>query len=225
MSPSCLHLRYIHRDKYTDSRTNSILYQKTTWNYPLLGDFYSALKYISHAHRWSFDTSYSVGETDTDQHSIKAKIELRKIKKKKLKLLMARFVRSIAQRIPEYKEISKQQIDKNIDESDTIGSLYVYAQFEFMFTSCIDTKLGWELLKLERLPEVLYCQSRINVEGLRIDGKSTGRIYIISEVILIDGGDSIYYILIESPSLEPYDRSTFQDAVGQWLSVTRIFKK
>ncbi|MFK5893470.1 MAG: hypothetical protein QM504_09650 [Pseudomonadota bacterium] len=229
----------LHSEIYSSKKIEGLTYRydpkinnKHEVSITSIDNFYESLKGISHTHRWQSDAIYNISKNGAaDSEPIYAKIELKKVKKSRLKILMARFLKSSMKIIPQLALPSKPEIlvppeDEivvNTDDADVIGSLYIYSQFSLMIASGLNEQLDWELSKLERSKDGLYSQYRIIINNVKVNGNENNKFYITSEVILIDAGDYIYYVIIDSPSVEPFDRSGFQEAVGQWLAVTRFF--
>ena len=80
-----------------------------------------------------------------------------------------------------------------------------------------DTKISFELVRLQKLGNVLYAQYLTTLRDVKVEGQQFGKYYIWSEAILISTERDIYVVETTVPTGEPAKRDRHFSDITQWL--------
>lgn len=91
--------------------------------------------------------------------------------------------------------------------------------------SMVDKKTSFELIRLQKLGNVLYAQFLTTFGDVNVGGQKFSEYYIWSELILISTEGDIYIVGTSVPTGDPAKRHRYFADVTQWLAEFAVLKR
>jgi hypothetical protein len=113
------------------------------------------------------------------------------------------------------------KLDK-IFRGDVVGSLLYYQMDAEEDASMSSPEMGFYIVEMQKVGNVLYCQTLVTMKDMTVGGRSYPLYYIRREVMIVSTAENVYVVTIFVPSSDPAPRGKIFSAVNSWLSAFRI---
>lgn len=225
--------------KYSDTTYESFLEKQGQKSPPV---FYNDLLRLAKLHLWEGEGSFHIKEGKFDYH-VTPYVSLSKIKLKKLQISLSRIGAFLVQqgnqtysgtqvptepdkeRLEDLLEKDNKHLLETLDQvfaKGVVGPFSAYIEFSSFVGSLLSPNKSWEIIKLQKLGNVLYGRYLITLHNAEVNGALQERFFIRDENFLVSSHNYLYFIEILSPGFEPEDRSEFQSKVSSWLRQLRL---
>jgi len=127
--------------------------------------------------------------------------------------------------IPISKDDTPEKWVANLDRvfmGDVVGFVFSSSMKMQEHASLYSPEMGFYIVKMQKVGNVLYCQTLVTLKDVTVNGKPYHLYYIRYELLIVSTPENVYVVTIFVPSSDPAPRGKIYSAVNSWLSTFRI---